>query len=213
MSHFTPLYVSVWSRLERLALFSGMTDSIFRSELCETISIKSLSEGKDWTVLNRKQVSFVRRFLTTDNLAVSAQGFRRGANRVRKQMWWKVCFLLALLIIGYENASMSHWRCHNSPCHHYWYNPLQRSLLFLVVAVVNDSTDCRQEDIGWKIYTHLGFCNVVRGSLLGGEVLVVIGSKQYTYGAIRNHRASPCCKLFRNVRAQLSCHVQAQHQR
>merc|ERR1712000_187109 len=25
----------------------------------------------------------------TDNLAISAQGFRRGANRVRKQMWWK----------------------------------------------------------------------------------------------------------------------------
>ena len=25
-----------------------------------------------------------------DNLAVSAQGFRRGANRVRKQMWWVV---------------------------------------------------------------------------------------------------------------------------
>ncbi|TAQ89672.1 hypothetical protein B7494_g2012 [Chlorociboria aeruginascens] len=25
----------------------------------------------------------------TDNLAVSAQGFRRGANRVRKQMWLK----------------------------------------------------------------------------------------------------------------------------
>ena len=25
----------------------------------------------------------------TDNLAVSIQGFRRGANRVRKQMWWK----------------------------------------------------------------------------------------------------------------------------
>ncbi|KAH9950745.1 synaptobrevin-like protein [Amylocystis lapponica] len=24
-----------------------------------------------------------------DNLAVSAQGFRRGANRVRKNMWWK----------------------------------------------------------------------------------------------------------------------------
>jgi hypothetical protein len=28
-----------------------------------------------------------------DNLAVSAQGFRRGANRVRKQMWWKVTSL------------------------------------------------------------------------------------------------------------------------
>ncbi|KAH8915438.1 synaptobrevin [Atractiella rhizophila] len=25
----------------------------------------------------------------TDNLAQSAQGFRRGANRVRKAMWWK----------------------------------------------------------------------------------------------------------------------------
>ena len=25
----------------------------------------------------------------TDNLAVSAQGFRRGANKVRKNMWWK----------------------------------------------------------------------------------------------------------------------------
>ncbi|KAH8085866.1 synaptobrevin-domain-containing protein [Filobasidium floriforme] len=25
----------------------------------------------------------------SDDLAVSAQGFRRGANRVRKQMWWK----------------------------------------------------------------------------------------------------------------------------
>jgi len=25
----------------------------------------------------------------TDNLAISAQGFRRGADRVRKNMWWK----------------------------------------------------------------------------------------------------------------------------
>ncbi|KAF8319976.1 synaptobrevin [Clavulina sp. PMI_390] len=25
----------------------------------------------------------------TDTLAVSAQGFRRGANKVRKNMWWK----------------------------------------------------------------------------------------------------------------------------
>ncbi|KAG6806859.1 SNAP receptor, synaptobrevin, partial [Tricholoma furcatifolium] len=29
------------------------------------------------------------RLVATDNLAVSAQGFRRGANRVRKNMWWK----------------------------------------------------------------------------------------------------------------------------
>jgi vesicle-associated membrane protein 4 len=32
-------------------------------------------------------------------LAVSAQGFRRGANKVRKQMWWKD-MKMRLLIIG-----------------------------------------------------------------------------------------------------------------
>jgi vesicle-associated membrane protein 4 len=36
----------------------------------------------------------------TDNLAVSAQGFRRGANRVRKQMWWKDFKMKICLIIG-----------------------------------------------------------------------------------------------------------------
>ena len=36
----------------------------------------------------------------TDNLAVSAQGFRRGANRVRKQMWWKDMKMRICLIIG-----------------------------------------------------------------------------------------------------------------
>jgi len=36
----------------------------------------------------------------TDNLAVSAQGFRRGANRVRKQMWWKDMKMRMCLIFG-----------------------------------------------------------------------------------------------------------------
>jgi vesicle-associated membrane protein 4 len=40
----------------------------------------------------------------TDNLAVSAQGFRRGANRVRKAMWWKdmkmrLCIIATIIII------------------------------------------------------------------------------------------------------------------
>ena len=40
----------------------------------------------------------------TDNLAVSAQGFRRGANRVRKQMWWKdmkmrMCIAVGIVIL------------------------------------------------------------------------------------------------------------------
>ncbi|KAH3902875.1 probable Synaptobrevin homolog 2 [Saccharomycodes ludwigii] len=39
-----------------------------------------------------------------DNLAVSAQGFKRGANRVRKQMWWKdlkmkMCLVLVVIIL------------------------------------------------------------------------------------------------------------------
>ena len=56
-----------------------------------------------------------------DNLAVSAQGFRRGANRVRKQMWWKV-FPIANngLHVGYENAIMSCWRGDNSSRYHHW---------------------------------------------------------------------------------------------
>jgi len=35
-----------------------------------------------------------------DNLAVSAQGFRRGANRVRKQMWWRDMKMRMCLIGG-----------------------------------------------------------------------------------------------------------------
>ncbi|KAG5355606.1 Synaptobrevin-like protein 2 [Yarrowia sp. C11] len=40
----------------------------------------------------------------TDNLAVSAQGFRRGANRVRKQMWlkdfkMKICLVIGIIIL------------------------------------------------------------------------------------------------------------------
>lgn len=52
----------------------------------------------------------------TDNLAVSAQGFRRGANRVRKQMWWKdmkmrmcliagIIILLVIIIVPGKNPS------------------------------------------------------------------------------------------------------------
>jgi len=35
-----------------------------------------------------------------DNLAVSAQGFRRGANRVRKQMWWKDMKMRMCIVVG-----------------------------------------------------------------------------------------------------------------
>lgn len=40
----------------------------------------------------------------TDNLAVSAQGFRRGANRVRKRMFWadmkmRVCLIGGIIIL------------------------------------------------------------------------------------------------------------------
>jgi len=36
----------------------------------------------------------------TDNLATSAQGFRRGANRVRKAMWWKDMKMRICIIVG-----------------------------------------------------------------------------------------------------------------
>ncbi|KAJ3738735.1 synaptobrevin-like protein [Lentinula detonsa] len=39
-------------------------------------------------LLMRKTADVLMMFFI-DNLAVSAQGFRRGANRVRKNMWWK----------------------------------------------------------------------------------------------------------------------------
>jgi vesicle-associated membrane protein 4 len=42
----------------------------------------------------------------TDNLAVSAQGFRRGANRVRKQMWWKGKIMILDRIIAETNLSL-----------------------------------------------------------------------------------------------------------
>lgn len=53
----------------------------------------------------------------TDNLAVSAQDFRRGANRVRKQMWWKdmkmrICLIvgiIVLLLVIIVPAGKSHW--------------------------------------------------------------------------------------------------------
>lgn len=40
----------------------------------------------------------------TDNLAISAQGFRRGANQVRKKMWWKdmkmrMCIAIGIIIL------------------------------------------------------------------------------------------------------------------
>jgi len=36
----------------------------------------------------------------TDALATQANGFRRGANRVRKQMWWKDMKMRMCIIIG-----------------------------------------------------------------------------------------------------------------
>lgn len=40
----------------------------------------------------------------SDNLAISAAGFRSGANRVRKQMWWKdmrmrLCLIAVVVIV------------------------------------------------------------------------------------------------------------------
>jgi vesicle-associated membrane protein 4 len=61
----------------------------------------------------------------TDNLAVSAQGFRRGANRVRKQMWWKdmkmrMCLIIGivilLVIIIVPSGMSAQLKCDAHPC-------------------------------------------------------------------------------------------------
>ena len=66
----------------------------------------------------------------TDNLAVSAQGFRRGANRVRKQVskvsiralfWLYLTNAMGLLDVveGHEDANVPHcWYHHPINCHH-----------------------------------------------------------------------------------------------
>jgi hypothetical protein len=65
----------------------------------------------------------------TDNLATSAQGFRRGANRVRKQMWWKdmkmrMCLIVGIIILliviivpSGELSSRPRSACHMLTCH------------------------------------------------------------------------------------------------
>jgi hypothetical protein len=109
------LYVScsLWDRVD------------VRLALCERILTRSLSEARDWIPLNQRQVvSYYLSFSAEiDNLAASAQDFRRGANRVRKQMWWKVCFIVLVHTdrTGYENALMSYWRCDNPSHYHHRY--------------------------------------------------------------------------------------------
>jgi Synaptobrevin len=86
----------------------------------------------------------------TDNLAVSAQGFRRGANRVRKQMWWK-----GIAAISSPEASLTTLTSHNrhedanvldrrnnhlTSCHHCssWYvaRPIDNYKLLIFPIVV-----------------------------------------------------------------------------
>ncbi|PQE32890.1 synaptobrevin protein [Rutstroemia sp. NJR-2017a WRK4] len=68
----------------------------------------------------------------TDSLAVSAQGFRRGANRVRKQMWWKVGYQHSKdrgaedshVDLGHEDAYVL--GCRNHHFNHYHCRPYSR---------------------------------------------------------------------------------------
>ncbi|KAJ9479960.1 Synaptobrevin-like protein [Pseudozyma hubeiensis] len=78
------------------ANFSNNKTARIHSEIDNTISImrdninKVNERGENLNSLQDK----------TDNLAVSAQGFRRGANRVRKQMWWKDMKMRIIIAIG-----------------------------------------------------------------------------------------------------------------
>lgn len=82
----------------------------------------------------------------TDNLAVSAQGFRRGANRVRKQMWWKdmkmrmclivgIILLLVVIIVPSGETARTTFPSSDTALRR------RRMLTF--------PSDCRQEELGW----------------------------------------------------------------
>jgi hypothetical protein len=92
----------------------------------------------------------------TDNLATSAQGFRRGANRVRKQMWWKDMKMRICIIVGI--------------------------IILLIVIIVPSGKDSRSPFC--EIWTRkslwmemLGWIYVARGYKANGCLLTVIASK------------------------------------
>jgi len=76
----------------------------------------------------------------TDNLAVSAQGFRRGANRVRKQMWWKdmkmrmcliVGIIILLVIIIVPSGELFEWTRRTSKANHFDHSHCHEKIRFL----------------------------------------------------------------------------------
>jgi len=84
--------------LERLCTISEVVRIWIATSLASTVANSSVLQQIDDTVgVMRENINKVSQRGErldslqdkTDNLAVSAQGFRRGANRVRKQMWWK----------------------------------------------------------------------------------------------------------------------------
>lgn len=81
--------------------------------------------------LNAHLDSDVRNLL--DNLAVSAQSFRKGANRVRKKMWWqnaKVRFRLSSkVVVSDGNLQFKIVDCHRGAGYHplaYYYHRTNR---------------------------------------------------------------------------------------
>jgi Synaptobrevin len=149
---------------------------------------------RDWIPLNRKQVQtrtplerFERFFPRTvllglvrgwwtleadwgvDNLAVSAQGFRRGANRVRKQMWWKdmkmrLCLIggvviLLVIIIGIQPPSPNDPRQQPLSIFRSCYVLFLHTLLGLWANQF--SPHRRQEELGCVFLTHMCYFRII----------------------------------------------------
>ncbi len=99
-----PGYAAVATLITNLSLFQQIDDTV--GVMRENIN-KVSQRGERLDSLQDK----------TDNLAVSAQGFRRGANRVRKQMWWKdmkmrvclaICVVVLLIVIIVPGKTLLH---------------------------------------------------------------------------------------------------------
>ncbi|KAL2269089.1 hypothetical protein VTJ83DRAFT_3935 [Remersonia thermophila] len=67
----------------------------------------------------------------TDDLATSAQGFRRGANQVRKKMWWR-----------HEDEDLDRHRYHSSALHHHHSTSSRRKSNWLLASTTAMMASC-----------------------------------------------------------------------
>lgn len=118
--------------------------------------------------------------LLLDNLAVSAQGFRRGANHVRKKMWWKDMKMRIIIIVGIIILLC----VIISECGREKDRAVFAALLTHIASLLRTSPDCRQE---FKVNY-----GQVLWSLPSSEPLILLPSYAVICTSRRAVRSVPC---------------------